>query len=390
MDQGKCPKCGDSLVDRKPFCPNCGSPVLVIGDQIAINKYVLSIVSDELSNRLKDQSSLVRELGDKVEEVVRRRIGVYTFILAVAAFLTGLWGYNSLNAAKDKITQDAQARIEPTIKKVEARIGEVGNTVSISAEKIKEIGVKATAQQKILDNVSSVAEAQRRRVLEQSGEIEKKVADFDAASNRAERLSTDFQTRIAGFGAQIDKTIRRYDAQVAGVVRSNNEKQILNAYPNIDQDPFVTISGFRITKDQKRPSEKWIDLTLSDAAIAQHLLSGQRLLELTSQLQKAGFTSYIGVATLQGRWNGGLAPGALIRGSAKTRIGWTVGVYYFDPAFVASARQILSITSKFIDTSKGAVQYVDLTEPGQAAYREQLQFLIERSGLDCQLYITGQ
>ena len=78
MDQQQhsdlCKICSKPLVDAREFCPFCGTEILPSSTTSAVDAYIQNKVTFELSNRLKDQSSLVREIGDKAEDVVWRRI----------------------------------------------------------------------------------------------------------------------------------------------------------------------------------------------------------------------------------------------------------------------------------------------------------------------------
>src|SRR6266550_4140893 len=110
-----CPKCGDALVKDKPYCPNCGLAVGTPTNRTAIDSYIQAKIDQELSARLKDQSSLVREIGDKAEDVVWARFKRYGWIVAVLIVILGLWGVKSIDDAGGKIVESARQRVEPLI-----------------------------------------------------------------------------------------------------------------------------------------------------------------------------------------------------------------------------------------------------------------------------------
>src|ERR1035437_6843298 len=121
----QCPKCGDALLEGKPYCPNCG---LAVGSQVertAIDSYVQARIAQELSARLKDQGNLVREIGDKAEDVVWGRLKRYGWILTISTVvitvLLALWGVKSFDDAGNKIVETARQRVEPLIQNTEGR-----------------------------------------------------------------------------------------------------------------------------------------------------------------------------------------------------------------------------------------------------------------------------
>lgn len=79
MDQhddnsARCAICSKPLVNQGAFCAFCGTKIIPSSTISAIDAYVQDKVNLALSGRLKDQSSLVRELGDKAEDIVWKRI----------------------------------------------------------------------------------------------------------------------------------------------------------------------------------------------------------------------------------------------------------------------------------------------------------------------------
>jgi uncharacterized Zn finger protein (UPF0148 family) len=162
-----CPKCGDPLLHGKCFCPNCGLAVAPLTDRATIDAYIQAKISQELTSRLKDQASLVREIGNQAEDVVWARLKRYTWILSIAFAIIGLiltlYGVKSLDDAKQKVVSAAKEQVEPSIRQLEtnisnleARAAGANTTISTVESNLK------TAQQKITqydDKISNAGKA---------------------------------------------------------------------------------------------------------------------------------------------------------------------------------------------------------------------------------------
>jgi uncharacterized Zn finger protein (UPF0148 family) len=138
-DTQQCPKCGDALIAEKPFCPNCGLPVGSASNRAAIDHYIQAKIAQELSLRLKDQTSLVRELGDKAEDVVWGRLKRYTWVVGILIFIFGLWGFKSIDDAGTKIVAEARQRVEPLIQNAETRARAAQTEIGKTADKVSSL-----------------------------------------------------------------------------------------------------------------------------------------------------------------------------------------------------------------------------------------------------------
>jgi hypothetical protein len=60
-----CITCSKPLQDGWAFCPACGTHTVPFSTRTAIDDYIENKLDIDISARLKDQNSIVRELSDK-------------------------------------------------------------------------------------------------------------------------------------------------------------------------------------------------------------------------------------------------------------------------------------------------------------------------------------
>jgi uncharacterized Zn finger protein (UPF0148 family) len=157
MQNTACIACSKPLVEGGEFCPFFGKKVASSSTTSAIDSYIQNKVNLELSTRLKDQSSLVREIGDKVEDVVWKRFTHYGVMAGVVlSCILGLIAFVGI-----KTLDHVSKRIEPVVAAAEQRAQAAKRTIDEAASKVD--SVKAS-----LDNLSQDVETQTKRVAEKS------------------------------------------------------------------------------------------------------------------------------------------------------------------------------------------------------------------------------
>jgi hypothetical protein len=117
-----CVGCSKPLEPGWDFCPYCGTKTVPSSATSAIDAYIQNKLTLELSARLKDQTSIVRELADKAEDTVWSRLKRYTVILGIGAAILAYFGLKPL--------YDIYHQIEPMVNAADQRI----QTVSSSTE----------------------------------------------------------------------------------------------------------------------------------------------------------------------------------------------------------------------------------------------------------------
>ena len=113
MQTETCAACLKSLVDGGDFCPFCGTRRDTLSTTAAIDVYIQNRLNLEMLNRLKDQASLVREIGDQAEDVVWKRLKLFGVLLTVILGFIAFIGIRTLD--------DVSKRIEPIISAAEQR-----------------------------------------------------------------------------------------------------------------------------------------------------------------------------------------------------------------------------------------------------------------------------
>jgi uncharacterized Zn finger protein (UPF0148 family) len=116
-----CPRCDETLIAGKQFCASCGLAVAPLVNMPEINAYVEAKVKNELDARLKDQSSMVRDISDQAEAVLWKRIRNYGIFVALIFSGIAWMGIKTIDDVAQKIVIGSEKRIEPLISTTESR-----------------------------------------------------------------------------------------------------------------------------------------------------------------------------------------------------------------------------------------------------------------------------
>jgi hypothetical protein len=202
---------------------------------------------------LQDQNSLVREMADKIEDVVLRRLKIAAWVIgltiAVAVACFGLFGI--------KTFYDIYMRIQPAITALEQR-------VETTNQAINEASTKVGETREALNRLSTQVDEQAARLVARNGEISQKLASLDTVEHKVEEITN-----------QVDNlTIRQ-------------------VYPTLGQQRFVTYLGNRWKGAAgKQPTDKWINIAIEPSAFG--VFSPEKIDLLTRNLREAGYTPLLG------------------------------------------------------------------------------------------------
>lgn len=364
MQTETCVACSKPLVEGGDFCPFCGTKVFPSSTTSAIDSYIQNKVNLELSTRLKDQNSLVREIGDKAEDIVWKRLTRYgilagallSCILAFIAFL-GI-----------KTIYDVSKRIEPLVTAAEQRIQGAKRTIDETASKTDSLKVS-------VDQLSRDVETQTKRVAESGGEISQKLKSLDTAANDAQKRVAQYQARSQEVSQRLEGMTKGLENRVELVSKQVDNVSIRRAYPNLGQQPFVTFDGTR-WKDpaEKGPNERWVNIVISTLAVSE--VSPEQLEKLMTDLKHSNFTPLLGSFGVGGPYYSGF--GALGDSSNET------AVFYFRKDSEQMAAVLCTIVSKDLSIKGLKPKFVDPAAFGRDDMRG---FVIEHSGLDVQLSV---
>lgn len=170
----KCPQCGDTLIEGKSHCAGCGLAVGSTADRRTIDSYIQARINQELSARLKDQSSLVREIGDKAEDVVWGRLKRYTFLSVILLAILGWVGINKVDDAISKVVETARQRVEPLVQNAENRAKAAQGEIGKIEDKEKDLN-------KSLSDLGSNLSTAQAKV----SEFDKKMQDYEARISKS-------------------------------------------------------------------------------------------------------------------------------------------------------------------------------------------------------------
>jgi hypothetical protein len=342
-------------VDGGEFCPFCGEKNIDQTTAGAIDVYIQTKLEQELAKRLTDQGSMVREIGDRAEDVVFRRIKVYTIFVLIFSAICGFWGWRNIDDVSRSIARAISDRVEPLIKSAE-RKAQAAQQAGSDAEG------KAEAVRAKLDNLATDTDAQVKRITERSGDIAVALQNYDA---RATQLSQRLNAQLESLGSRV--------SQISGQVDSVTLDQI---YPSLGHPKFVTFNGAKWkSTDQKLPSEKWVNIYIQPTFLGD--LTQDGLHDLMDKLKTQGDTPFLGAFGVGGPYGSQFAS----LGSGDT--GTTV--FYYDSGAKDIADRIRIMVSETLHIRDVQVLY---RKPSEIQDKD-LRYVVESSGLDLQIYLRS-
>lgn len=375
-----CPRCADPLIPGKLYCANCGLAVIALPDRVPIDAYIEAKVGEALARRLVDQTSLVREIGDKAEDVVWARLKRYTWAVTIALFLLGLYGITSIQEAKSKIVDEARTRLEPVIADTEKR-------VTSARSEIEKSEIQIGLVKKKLDETSNLADRQSERLTVQGGEIEKKLAGVQEANQRVNVLNGGFEKRVTEYEKQLSEMQARaeqssqrlediqkgFETRVVAVTQQIDNVSIHEAFPGLGQKVYVTFNNKPWRNPaEKKAGEKWVDIFIDSPAWPS--ISPKQVENLVQALRKRGFTPLVGRFGLGGPYSAGF--GALGDNSQA--------VYYYSQKDQQEASEAAQAVRDNLNLAEMQAKYIDPTKVDQS-----MRPVLEQSGLDMQIYISN-
>jgi macrodomain Ter protein organizer (MatP/YcbG family) len=351
-----CQNCSKPLVDGGEFCPFCGERTIDESTASTIDAYIRTKLDQEIARRFTDQTTMIREIGDKAEDVVWRRVKVYTLFAIILLALCGFWGWRNIDDVSKSIGKTLSDRVEPLIKSSEQK-AEAAQSAGSDAE------AKAESVRRSLDNLATDVDEQVKRITARSGDISTKLEDYDA---KATQLSQRLDDQIKSLESRVN--------QISGQVDSVTLDQV---YPSLGQPKFVTLMNAKWkSKNQKPPGEKWVNIYIQPTFTGD--LSKDRLGNLMSGLKTEGYTPILGSFGVGGPYFSGFGP----LGSGET--GSTI--FYYDPSSRDMANRIKIMVSETLRIQDVQVLYVDVSK---LKNNDDMRYVIENSGLDLQIYLRS-
>lgn len=368
-----CPHCRDTLVPGKLYCPNCGLAIIPLEQKVPVDAYITAKVVQELSLRLQDEALIVRELSNKTEDEIRARLKRWAWALGLFAILAAWFGISSFKDARKTIVDQAQARIEPIVKDVESRSKAAQGSLTDVEQRIP--GVT-----KSLNDTADLAEKQRLRIEGQSADVGQKLQRFQAASDRADKTSSQFESKVTAAQRRLDQLTSRFETQSTQITRIAANEAIASQYPALMEEPFVQAGSVRFDKTKKKAGEKWVSVCVSPAAVQEEAITVANLQSLLTELTAKGYTPLLGNLNAGGRSGGPIwrATSGSLEESA---------VIYFRPNFATDAREIAVIAAKYVNLPKNTPQLLD-GKPTRGFSQRGMDTLLHDGKLDAEVYIS--
>jgi len=363
MQSEACVVCAKSLVEGGEFCPFCGARRLAPSTATAIDTYIQNKLDLELSRRLTDHASLVREIGDQAEDVVWKRLRHYgslfgALLACILAFIAFL-GIRTLS--------DVSQRIEPIVRATEQRAQAARQTVEETASRVD--SVKAS-----LDQLSHDVETQTKRVAQTGGEMSRKFKSLDEAAGAAQKRGEAYREHSEEFSRHLKEIESALESRVEQVSREVDNISIRQAYPTLGQERFVTYGGAKWKGAAgKALNEKWVNISIDPRALGE--ISPAQLEKLMTELKDSDYTPLLGRFGVGGPYPAGY--GSLGDTNEPT-------VFYFRKDSEQAATAVCAIASKALSIRDLKPR---LADPSAMAKDDDRRFIIEGSGLDLQLVL---
>jgi len=186
-----------------------------------------------LSVRLKDQSNLVREIADKAEDVVWRRLKRANWIVAALVASLALWGFKSIDDAGNKIVETGRQRVEPLIQAAELRAKAAQEQIAKAADRATEIDKTISGLDARLSTALGRVESIRTSgdvVLKEISQLRDKLNLQQKSLNETAARVTDLQGKVVDLG---QRELRAEKITTTGLGPSNV------AFGNLGCPPFV-------------------------------------------------------------------------------------------------------------------------------------------------------
>jgi archaellum component FlaC len=359
-----CVQCSKPLEDGWEYCPACGTKTVPLSTPSAIDAYVQNKVNLAISSRLTDQASLVREIGDKAEDIVWKRLKQYGVLFGL--LLAGILGFIAFLGIKT--LDDVSKRIEPILSAAEQRAQAVKGTTEETAARVE--AVKAS-----LDQLSRDVAAQTQRVAEKGGEISNKLDSLNAAADKAQKRAEQYQARAEELSQNVEAMTKGLETRVEQVSKQIEDVSIRKAYPSLGQQFFVTYNGERWKdKAEKGQAELWFNIYLHPLVLGE--IFPEQLKKLMEDVKRQNVTPLLGMFGIGGPYSTSFS--ALGDTTANTAL------FYFNKELTPIAMTVGSIVSEDLSIKGLKPTFVD---PSSLRKEDMRRFVIEQSGLDLQLYV---
>jgi len=223
-----------------------------------------------------------------------------------------------------------------------------------------------------VDQLATAVDGQKRRVAEGGGEIAQKLKGLDATATDAQRRGELYQARSEELARRFEAMETALESKATQVSKQVDNVSIRQAYPTLGEQRFATYSNAPWKGIAgKMPNEKWVNIFISGGATPD--FSVGQIEKLFADLKESAFTPFPGAFGLGGPYSTNMGSAGSSGGTA---------VFYFKKDFEQAASIISGIVSRALTIKTVSPRLIN-----PAAQRDDLQFIIEHSGIDCQIFL---
>ena len=354
-----CPTCSQPLVAGGSFCAYCGAQVVPVSAGQVIDAAIRRVVDAELNARLRDQNSVVREIGDRAEDVVWRRLRNYSIGVGILLAILGWFGYSKLSDFSGSV----KARIDPIVDDAVKKANKAAEDIQQSATKAKEIKEKT-------DSLSKTVQTLTTRVTNSGSDIGKQLAAYQSAQG----LMNSSLARAQALSQQVNVIQKSLETKVQQLSSQVNDVSLRQAYPGLGGKLYVTYDGNPWRGKQGKPAgEDWVSLYINPFNIGDYSeAQGKQLLDA---MKRQNFIPYLKLFGVAGPYSQAFA---LMSDAAPS-----TEVLYFQQTSRGRAETLSALVARIISRPVP----IKFTDP--SGLTDNRRLILEQSGLDMQLILAG-
>jgi hypothetical protein len=354
-----CPTCSQPIVTGGNFCAFCGAQLAPVSAGQVTDAAIRRVIDAELATRLQDQNSIVRELGDRAEDVVWRRLRNYTIGVGFLLAILGWFGYSKLS----DFSASVNARINPIVEDAVKKANQAAEDIQQSANKAKEIKEKT-------DSLSTTVQTLTTRVTNGGSDIGKQLAAYQAAQKQMDSSLAHAQA----LSQQVDGIQKSLQAKVQQLSSQVNDVSLRQSYPGLGNKLYVTYDGNPWQgKAGKQAGENWVSLYIYPLNIGDY--TEAQFKQILAAMQQQNFIPYLKLFGVAGPYNQGF--GIMNDGAASTQ------VLYFQQTSKPRAEILSALVARVISRPV-PIKFLDLS-----GFTDNRHLILEQSGLDMQLVLAG-
>src|SRR3974377_395442 len=107
-----CPACHKPIASDMRFCSSCGAKVMDSSMLATIDSYIGTKLDQEIARRFADQGTLAREIADRAEDTLWKRLRIAIWCAAGVGLVLSFLGIKTFNDLYQGIVTATAGRVD--------------------------------------------------------------------------------------------------------------------------------------------------------------------------------------------------------------------------------------------------------------------------------------